>query len=111
MGIARYLCKRTRGSSCLDPPRGAVPFSRTRPTGRFHFSERTRRGGSTFEDPPHGAVPFFRTRPAPRPPYKGLSLSDGPEEGFSGSALLSDKKRKQNTVPENGVSNSVEGTR
>ena len=42
---------------------------------------------------------------------KGLSLSDGPEEGFSGSALLSDKKRKQNTVPENGVSNSVEGTR
>jgi hypothetical protein len=26
---------------------------------------------------------------------KGLSLSDGPEEGFSGSALLSDKKRKQ----------------
>ena len=26
---------------------------------------------------------------------KGLSPSDGPEEGFSGSALLSDKKRKQ----------------
>ena len=61
MGIARYLCKRTRGSSYLDPPRGAVPISRDPPHGAVPI----------FLRGPVGAVPLLRTRPTGRFSFSG----------------------------------------